>query len=418
MAVATALVFFLFSGQGVRYLIGLPAYGGAALFLFVLTVAAFWKRWKKPPLLLSLFLLLAGASATWSQTPSLTAVAVVILLLTTGTAMALVGGLSPRRRLMALYRGLQLSLVVGLGFEVIVGLIGQPAYPLFHEWLSLVPADGISPETLQWSTGALFSGGPLQGFVGNRNLFGFIALLAAILAPLLLKGGWVRRTDALATLLLAVGVHMLTGSATVTLIAAAVLVLAVAAYLLRRTPLRWRRFLSWAFVAMAGGVAFAAYSFRDVVTLMLGRDPDLTDRTAIWRSVFDVILQYPQGTGWVSYWPVWEAPYKGLITLGGTPIAQAHNAFLDVWLQLSPFGALLLLALFATSLIAGWEQVEDSRPGGTVVPLAWVLLGVALGLQAVSESRLLLEGNWFLFTLVVASVPQLIQNRGRFTQAG
>lgn len=410
-----ALVFFLFSGQGIRYLVGLPAYGAIALTLLAAIGYGFKGAVRKhqTPLLLVVFIALAGITLLWSQTPLVTAVALFILIATTVSALLVTFGLDQKTLFMALFRGLQLSLVVGILFEILASLIIRgPIFPLFHEWLQLVDDSDISPGVLQWSSGSLLAGGPLQGFVGNRNLFGFIALLCGILAPLVWREGLIKLWQAVVTIALAVAVHILTGSATVTFIAVAVGILALAAHIIRGAAFERRRLLSWCFIGAAGAAALISYHYRDVVTLMLGREPDLTNRTEIWRKVFDTILDYPQGTGWVSYWPIWEAPYKELITLGGTPVAQAHNAFLDVWLQIGPLAVIVLLGLFVVTLISGWELVETENHGETVMPLGWVLLTVALGLQAVSESRLLLEGNWFLLVIAAASVPQLISNRG------
>lgn len=409
------LTFFLFSGQGIRYLVGLPAYVAIAFALVLLSSWSFVPKSPRGriPLLLVAFIVMASVSLLWSQTPLITVAALVILLATTLVALLATFSFEPRRLMGGLYRGLQLSLVIGILFELFAALVVRgPINPLFHEWLAFVDSSAISPSVLQWTNGTLFVGGPIQGFVGNRNLFGFIALLAAILAPLLYREGSIKILDAIATVILAIFVHMYTGSATVTFIAVAVGILTLAAYIIRGAPEHRRRMLSWLFGSLAVVAAFISYVNRDVVTLMLGREPDLTNRTEIWRAVFDKILEYPQGTGWVSYWPVWQAPYKDMVTLGGTPVAQAHNAFLDVWLQIGPLAAIVLLALFFVTLISGWELVESETHGDTVVPLMWVLLTVALALQGISESRLLLEGNWFLFVVLVSSVPQLISNSG------
>ena len=410
-----SLVFFLFSGQGIRYLVGLPAYGVLALALLLGLWFSFRGSFKRgqTPILLIVFVALAFVTLFWSQTTLVTAVALLILLATSLAALVVTWGLDQKTLFMGIFRGLQLSLIVGVAFELVAAFIVRgPISPVFHEWLQLVDTKDISPSVLQWSSASLLHGGPLEGFSGNRNLFGFIALLSGIMAPLAWREGLIKLWQAVLTVAIALAVHLLTGSATVTFIAVSVGILAVAAHIIRGAPLKRRRMLSWSFVGLAGAAALVSYQYRDVVTLMLGREPDLTNRTEIWRKVFNIILDYPQGTGWVSYWPVWEPPYKDLVAFGGTPVAQAHNAFLDVWLQIGPLAVIVLLGLFVVTLISGWELVETENHGETVMPLAWVLLTVALGLQAITESRLLLEGNWFLLVVAAASVPQLISNRG------
>ena len=49
------------------------------------------------------------------------------------------------------------------------------------------------PMAFYWSRGLLFSGGPIEGIVANRNLLGMVALLGLIVFGAMLAAGSVRR---------------------------------------------------------------------------------------------------------------------------------------------------------------------------------------------------------------------------------
>ena len=94
----------------------------------------------------------------------------------------------------------------------------------------------------------------------------------------------------------------------------------------------------------------------------------------------------------------------------GVTYLQAHNAWLDVWLQLGVVGLVIFILLVATTLKRSWFlAVDRPRDRGlrrlsrtralTLLPL---LLIAALIAQSAAESRMLVEAGWML--LVVISV--------------
>ena len=79
----------------------------------------------------------------------------------------------------------------------------------------------------------------------------------------------------------------------------------------------------------------------------VGRDPTLTDRTAIWSIVLSMHTNPLVGTGYESFWlgprlqKVWQ--------LFGATINESHNGYLEVYLNLGLIGVLLLVGLLITS---------------------------------------------------------------------
>ncbi|PPH49523.1 polysaccharide polymerase, partial [Rathayibacter sp. AY1D7] len=140
---------------------------------------------------------------------------------------------------------------------------------------------------------------------------------------------------------------------------------------------------------------------------LLGKSEDATGRLDIWDSVIALTLQRPVlGWGWVSYWAPWAAPFDTLAERKGVLYLQAHDAWLDVALQLGAVGLVLFAALAVSTLWRSWFRAVD-RPRRdatstlpyTAVSLAPLLIVVALLAQSLFESRILIEGGWLLLVL-------------------
>jgi len=404
-------IVLLMSGQGFRYLLGLPAYA----VMCVVTVAAVAATMRthirdlRIPVLLAAFLGLAGASVLWSATREITALAIVVLLVTTYLAVATVRRTSPSRFMALLYRGLQVSLFGGMAFEVIVALVVRhPIAPLVGDLVKIVDAE-LGKNGIMWSHDMLLSGGPIDGFVGNRNPFAAIALFAAITGAILLMERRIRVVDGLVTLTMAGVVHALTQSATVTVAAVYLSALAVAALAIRRVPLGAKKALSFTVLAVTAIAAVLTIKFRGEIFGMVDRSSDASNRTEIWRQVISAAELRPEGWGFVGYWPIWEQPYAGILDKAGLVATHSHNAFLDSWLQLGLIGLGLLLGLLVLTFGSSWRLVERAGRGDTYIPLGWAMLTAALALQALTESRLLVEGGWFLLVALFCSAPQVFR---------
>lgn len=415
--VATATIVLLISGQGFRYLLGLRAYAFVCVAIVLAVAACFplsWRDLRVPrlPRVLAAYVAVAILGIAWSATRPITLLAVLVLIATTLIGLSIVNGMSEVRFMEAIYRGLQVSLFGGVTFELIVAfIVGHPILPLVGDLARLAPSSaGVS--SLHWSEDALLHGGPIQGFVGNRNPTAAIALLAAIAALILWWEGRVSRIDAIATLITALGVMALTRSATVTVAALYVGVLALAALAIRVAPTRHKRHVSVAILVATVGGVLITMRFRWLVFGALGRSPEGTNRTTIWKAVIDAAERHPQGSGFVGYWPVWDQPYAGIIAKTKLFAPHAHNAFLDAWLQLGVLGLVLLVALLVQLCFRAWRLVEKSTRQSSYLPLGWALIAAALSLEALTESRLLVEGGWFLLVTLAISAQRATKSAG------
>jgi len=401
-------VVFMMSGQGFRYMLGLPLYAVLCLVTLVAVVVGFRETLPhiKVPLLISGFIGLAAVSIVWSATSLVTMLAVVVLLATTFLAAVTVQSAGTFRFMRLLYRGLQISLFGGLLFELVVAVfVREPLMPLVSDLDKIAGIDHATSPFV-WSENLLFSGGPIQGFVGNRNPFAAIALLAGIVAVVMYLDGRVRRMDAISTIVGAVLVSGLTRSATAFAIAACLVILVVAAFVIRRLDRQMSRLVTVGVGLVGLFSLLVATKYYKVVLGLFDRGTDLTNRTGIWEGVASFASQRPQGWGYVGYWPVWEDPYSSIVKNTTLRATHAHNAFLDAWFQLGIAGLVCLIAIVVFLAIRSWRIVQHSTRGDSYIPLGWALIVATLVLQAFTESRLLVEGGWFLLVALVLMVPR------------
>lgn len=404
-AVTVWLIVLLMSGQGFRFLLGLPGYSVLVGLTLAAVVVSFRMPWHqlKVPLVLLAFVALSVLSITWSATRPVTALAALVMVLTTYVTVVTVRAHSNVRFMELLYRGLQISLFGGLVFELVVAtLYRNDVFPVVNDLTSIA---GTSPDP--WSENNLFAGGPIQGFVGNRNPFGAIALFTAIVAFILMLEKRISRTDAVVTLAAAGAVHLLTMSATVSASAIYIAVLAVAGMVIRAAPVSLKRVLSFGVLACSAVVAILTLKYRDLIFGAFDRGGDITNRTELWHEVISTAMQRPEGWGFVGYWPVWDSPYKNIVDDSGVFAAHAHNAYLDAWLQLGLIGLALIIVIVVLLFGSTWRLVERAGRGDTFIPLGWAMLTGAMAIQALTESRMLVEGGWFLLVALYCMGPQV-----------
>ena len=416
---AVFLVFVLFTllaGDAWRYTLGWAGWGILVGLLAVASVALLVvqrDRWKLNdlPYPLLAFLALTALSIAWSFYPGASALGVASTWFTVAGAVAVAVTYAWSEILRAL--GLALRLILGLSviFELVVSLI------IRHPVLPPVAQPGIDyanlpdkiPLMLYWSRDHLFVDGKIQGIVGNSALLSFVALLGIIVFGIQLFDKAYRKRWSVLWLAVAAGCFVLTRAATNIIGLVVVLAVVAAVLLVRRaeTP-RSRGFTYAGLAVIAAGALTSALVFFPQILKLLGKSSDLTNRGEIWDAVINLAHQRPVfGWGWVSYWVPWVAPFDNLAKNNGVRQLHAHDAWLDVWLQLGIVGLVVMGALVLSTLARSWSFAVDrpqsapGRPGElTAAMLLPLLVLVALLVQSVAESRMLVEGGLVLLTLM------------------
>jgi len=411
---AVVALFTVLAGDAWRYSLSWYGFGAIAIVLAVIAVLLLvrkrhaWHMSRLPYPFLA-FLGLATISVAWSFYPGATLLGLFATYLPAIVGLSLAVTLSWDDVLVVLGRTLRIIFGLSLVFEFVVSVFVRA--PLLPFW----PSPGVDynnlpdpiPKLLYWSRDELFDdGGKIQGVVGNSSLLGFVALLALIVFAIQLAGKTVSRTTGVLSVLVAALVIYLTRSATITIALVVLAAVVIAVLLLRRFEQTRGRIWAGILAVVAAGVAIVV-AFPTQLLALVGKSPDLTNRIDIWAAVIDLAQQRPVfGWGWVSYWAPWVAPFNDLHKNSGVQQLHAHNAWLDIWLQLGivglvVFGSLVLVTLirawiFATNRPVGSDRVPRAFTAQTLLPL---LIIAALLVQSIAESRLIVEYGIVLLTL-------------------
>jgi len=157
-------------------------------------------------------------------------------------------------------------------------------------------------------------------------------------------------------------------------------------------------------VAAVLAIALFAIFFESggVLLKSVGRDTTLTGRTNIWGLVLDVHISRWVGTGFESFWLGDRlASLRG--ALPNFPINEAHNGYLEVYLNLGWIGVSFLALLLLNGyrkVIAKFRQDPDS---GSLF-LAYVLAAVIFSLTEAGFR--MMTGSWIFFLLATLAASQ------------
>ena len=412
-AYAICVFIFTIGSNGVRNVVGWPVFFVLAAAITVTGIVLFVRakperfRWYRLPSPLYWFLGLAVLSIAWSQYRFESVLGVIAQLATTALAVTLAYILTWQEVLRTLGTALRYLIGLSLVFELWVALIVR--HPVSQNFL---PDDlsGSDSKLLLWSRNLLFEGGPIQGIFGSSILLGFAGLLGLIIFGIQLRAGLVRPFNGWFWVVMSVATLLLTRGAGNTVALIAVLVTLVCAIAARRLGAERRMPLYAAIGVVVAAAAAAAIFARDFTFGLLGKSGDMTGRLETWQKVADLAGERPWfGWGWVSYWAPWAEPFKSLDVKAGIPVMSAHNAWLDVWLQLGIIGVLVFAPLVLLTLWRSWFRAIDPPRRGYGPPLPYatsalwpLLVMVALIVQSLTESRILIEGGWVLLVLISA----------------
>jgi O-antigen ligase len=183
----------------------------------------------------------------------------------------------------------------------------------------------------------------------------------------------------------------------------ACLVAAIAVLLIARMPIFSRRparivpCLIWGVLAYVA--LDAAVGVRDHLLMALGRDPSLTNRTELWDVVRMQRGSAWVGTGFMSFWTgdrmqaIWDA-------LGGG-INQAHNGYLEQYVNLGIIGVLFIIVLMVITLMRIWRQL----PGAPAIALLRLCLLVCAILYNYTEASFYGINNMWVLLLAASIEP-------------
>lgn len=385
-------------------------FGSAAVSLTLWLVLRPDVQWRRLPWFAVAYIALAVASLSWSAWPSTSILTLALLLSTTLHGVFVGSVLAWRELVRALASALKWILGLSIVFELWVSLIwGGPILPRFGR-----PSGDYDPIIL-WSRDHLFDGGRIQGLFGNSNALAYAALLGMIVFGIRIASRAPRRVLLVAWFALAAFLFVRAGSATAFLAAALTAVVLVTALLMRTTRhpgQRTRYYAAYAVVAVGGLIAL--WFARDTVFALLGRSADLTGRESIWASVAARAAERPVfGWGFASPWVPSDPYFDRWIVDHGETVMQAHNMWLDVFLQLGAVGVALMALTYLAFIWRSWFFAVDrprwdlvaDRPYAALTLLP-TLMAAQLLVQGLAESTPLLAWGWMFLVMFAFKIKQ------------
>lgn len=130
----------------------------------------------------------------------------------------------------------------------------------------------------------------------------------------------------------------------------------------------------------------------------VGKSADMSDRTHIWQVLLSVPINPVLGTGYQSFW-LGERVQWVWARLNGDNVLEAHNGYLETYLELGLIGLFLLCTFLIATYRKICKRLEPPTPLGSLGLGLWTLLLF----YNVSEASL---GVTFLFvTFLLAAIP-------------
>ena len=404
--IAYFAAFGVVSGDTIRYLVGWVGFGVWTLIFS----AAVWVMLirSKPGRTLKLipwyvyvlygFMLLSSALSSYSL---ISLGAWLVSVVTASFSLWLAHDFDWRHILRVFANTIRFVLGASLLFEfVAAAIVRAPILPVFKNFTGDVPPS----RAFYWTQGNLFNGERIQGIMGNANLLAYVAMVGLILFAVEFAIIANNRVLSVWSMVASAICIALAKSAGISFAIAAVVVAAIVSIAAEgKDHLTRHRYYRVAW-SVAGVIGFFVLSFRAEVFALVGKSPDMTGRTMIWRKVLSLIPERPlQGFGWLSYWLPGIKPYEGLVVINHVPYYQAHNAFLDMWLQSGIFALIAFVTVIVITFIKLWQLAVRHTSALYLWPIL-VFMGIIV--QNFTESRMLLEFGWVLFMLFAIKVNE------------
>lgn len=187
-------------------------------------------------------------------------------------------------------------------------------------------------------------------------------------------------------------------TATFCILVGILLILGTNLPLAKRRPATITKWISGVFLASA--LLQAAFNIKDKIIVALGRNPSLTGRVPLWNTLLGMANNPLIGTGYESFWTIDRLTY--IWGLGYTAL-QAHNGYIDTYLNLGLVGVAFFLALILTYFKnTGREFLRDYSFGQ--IKLAFFIIFILYNFTEAAFPRLGLL--LLVFLMFMIEVPQ------------
>jgi exopolysaccharide production protein ExoQ len=154
-------------------------------------------------------------------------------------------------------------------------------------------------------------------------------------------------------------------------------------------------------LALVAGVGYLLGA-KAAITEALGRKPDLTGRTEIWKIVIPMAPNPIGGAGFETFWVGPRVARIYQMVGGLDPTNESHNGYIDVYVNLGLLG----LGFIALIFLQGYRKAvsafrRDSALGALL--LAYVVTAVAFNISEAGFRMLSVEWFFLLLSVVAAN---------------
>lgn len=213
------------------------------------------------------------------------------------------------------------------------------------------------------------------GVTANKNSLGVITLIISlgalwnVLALFRAKGQPNRRRQLVAQLtLLGFGVALLvmanSATSTASFAVGSVLLVASSLRTVRRNP---RAIHALVLMMLAAGALSLLLDGTAGIAHLMGRKSNLTGRTEIWSVLVPMAPNSVVGAGFESFW-LGPRLIAALSAFPGLPLNEAHNGYLEVYLNLGCVGVGLIAVILVTAYVRAVATFRrDPKFGGLLV---------------------------------------------------
>jgi O-antigen ligase len=146
-------------------------------------------------------------------------------------------------------------------------------------------------------------------------------------------------------------------------------------------------------------------NLKELALNFLGRDPTLTNRTAIWQTLETFVVNPFVGSGFMSFWS--GDRLEELWRQVGT-INQAHNGYLEQYLNLGYIGVAFIVVIILSGLLRVRRHLNDD-PAAGMLRLSFIVSAVLYNYTEASFYGM--NNMWMLLLLGCLEVPRQRQPR-------
>jgi O-antigen ligase len=140
------------------------------------------------------------------------------------------------------------------------------------------------------------------------------------------------------------------------------------------------------------GLLEVSFGLRDSVLVALGRDANLTNRTDLWAVLSNFDVDWLLGSGFMSFWS--GDRLQQVWALVGATVIQAHNGYLEQYLNLGVLGVGFIVLLLGKGLIDAARASQSTTAGAA--PLRMAIIVVAATYNVTESAFYGINNLWLL----------------------